>query len=193
MKKYPLIVATAAATAMLWMPSAEAGNGGTISVNIGDAEVTEGSDTTATVAITLSSPAPVGGFCVEVSQGGAGDTAEPTADYLFSQIQFSFPQGATGGNANITIVDDEELEFTETFEVKSVQIACGVAELGVLPGINAVTTIDTSDTGTVTIIDDDEGPLTGSGSRLLLVGASTLLAGLVGFALSRSGRRTRTA
>ena len=175
------------------MPSAQAGNGGTLAVNIGDAEVTEGTDATATVAITLSSPAPVGGFCIEVSQGGSGDTAEPTADYLFTQIQFNFPQGATGGNANIAIVDDEVLELTETLEVKSVQIACGTAEPGILPGINAVTTINTSDTGTVTIIDDDEGPLTGSGSLLMGAGAVALLAGLLALALSCSGRRARTA
>jgi len=60
-------------------------------------------------------------------------------------------------------------------------------------GISAVTTLDTSDTGTVTIFDDDEGPITGSGSGLMIAGVATLLAGLLALGLSRVDRRVRIA
>ena len=134
-------------------------------------------------------PAPPGGLCIEVTEGDGGDTAEPSGDYQFQTIDFTFQPGDQDATAHINIVDDDISESEETFTVKDVQIACQPGIADVTPGITVAVALDTTDTGTVTIEDDDL-PATGANDGLLVwAGLGAVGLGALTLGASRVRRR----
>jgi len=114
-------------------------------LNIGDASVTEGTDTAAEVVLTLSqaSTAPV---TVEVASRQREAISGP--DYLGRNYDVTFEPGETRKTVSWGIIDDTEIEPAETFAVVPVNVSGA----------------DEGRLGTVTINDNDGGD--GSGPRL---------------------------
>jgi hypothetical protein len=189
MRKSAIILPIACLCVLWGAPTAHAGDDITIHVGIGDDQVTEGTDPQAIVEIQLSEPAPQGGICIEVTEGDGSDDAQPSDDYQFQTIDFSFDQGDDTAFAHINIVDDDIAEDTETFTVKATQIACQAGITGITPGINAAVIVDTSDTGTVTIYDTDLPPTGSNDGVLVMAGLGAVGIGVVAVGASRVRRR----
>ena len=113
---------------------------GAPSITIGDASTTEGDDLT--FPLTLSNPA-ASSITVELSL--ADVTATATADYPAGAISVTIPAGATTATAVVPTIDDAVDEPTET-------LTASIASTSGAP------VADTSDTGTGSIVDNDEPP-----------------------------------
>jgi VCBS repeat-containing protein len=128
-------------------------------------------DDTATFTIndvTVGEGAGNAAFTVNVNFGGG--TANPGSDYDATTQQVTFPAGSTTSQtASVPIVDDSIHEPTETFVASlSPAIALGGRS------------VDTSDTGTGTIIDNDNGAPTVGDRSLTLAEDTSISATLTG-------------
>ena len=158
-----------------------------ISVQIADVPVFEGFQSFVDVPITLSAPAPAGGLCLQITTGGPHDSAVRFTDYRDAMLELQFAAGGTQATARFVILDDAVVEDDKLFQVDAAPINCDGS-----PGPGAIA-VDTSDTGTVTILDNEEMPASGSGSTLTVVGAAALGFGLVAVGSTKVRRRTRPA
>lgn len=104
--------------------------------SIGSAEVTEGTDSEATVEVTLSAAS---GLTVEVEVASREGTAISGPDYIGRPFTVTFAPGETSKSVSWGIVDDTEMEDAETF--RTVVVSADNAEVG--------------EGGTVTILDND--------------------------------------
>lgn len=176
MKKLMILTAGLAAGAMAWAPAAHASEDG-ITVSVGSITVVEGDTGTARVPLTLSAPAPAGGVCLAVSVGGSDDSAVQSDDYLWAGGLVTVPAGQDSASVQIPLVDDLDPEATKTISVDVRQVPCpGAASASVIR-------VQSLGKGTVTILDNDDLPVTGGSATLawcglgsLAVGATVLLA-----------------
>ncbi len=114
------------------------GGSGELKVNIGDTTVTEGTDSEATVSVTLSR-ASTAAVTVEVASRQRSAVSGP--DYLGRNFVVTYAPGETEKSVSWIIVDDDDAETVETFSVVAVSIDGA----------------DEGRAGTVTINDDDDG------------------------------------
>jgi len=109
---------------------------GNVTVNMGSAVVTEGTDSEATVAVTLTSASSVP---VQVEVASRQGTAISGPDYSGRNYNLTFAPGETVKTVSWRITDDTQAESTETF--RTVVLSANNAIIG--------------SEGTVTINDDD--------------------------------------
>jgi hypothetical protein len=108
-------------------------------ISIGDATVTEGVGVVARFDVTLS-PASAG--TIDVAYAIGGGTATAGLDYTCSSGILTFQPGQTLQTLSVPILDDDEVEASETFMVELTGVVSGNATLA-------------DATGTGTILDDD--------------------------------------
>ncbi|PZX41166.1 Calx-beta domain-containing protein, partial [Nonlabens dokdonensis] len=110
----------------------------TPSVTIGNVSVTEGTDATATVPVSIDNPSSVD---TVVNITTVDNTAEDPSDYTTTTVTATIPAGQTTVNVSIPITDDNVGEPTEDFNVNGTVVSGN--------------TSNSSDSGTVTITDND--------------------------------------
>lgn len=184
MTKTTIALAALGTGALLWAPSAHAAEA-TYVVTVGSVTVNEGAQPTASVPLSLSEVAPSGGLCLRVNVGLEGDSARPDNDYVAQPGQWvAISAGDSAATALVPIIDDLEAEVEQAFTISVSRIDCvGVTDFA--------GSVDTSDTGRVTVLDNDALPLTGG--SVGLVWAALGLLGLGGIAVGTARRRARLA
>lgn len=138
------------------------GSGGTPSVSIGNASVTEGGTLAFPVTLSASSAS-----AVTVQFATANGTASAGSDYTAVSGTLTIPAGQTGGTINVVTIDDTLVESSETLTV-TLSAPSG-ATLGTA-------------TGTGTIIDNDTAP-----ANLAIGNASATEGGNLVFTVTRTG------
>lgn len=184
MTKTTVALAALGTGAFLWTPSAHAAEA-TYVVTVGSVTVNEGAQPTASVPLSLSEVAPSGGLCLRVTVGTEGDSARVDNDYIAQPGQWvAISAGDSSATALVPIIDDLEAEVEQAFTVSVSRVDCvGVTDFA--------GSVDTSDTGQVTVLDNDALPLTGG--SVGLVWAALGLLGLGGIAVGTARRRARLA
>ena len=182
--KTAIALAALGTGAFIWAPTAHAAEA-TYVVTVGSVTVSEGAVPTASVPLSLSQVAPSGGLCLRVNLGLEGDSALSDNDFVAQPGQWvAISAGQSSATALVPIIDDLEAETEQAFTVSVSRIDCvGVTDFA--------GSVDTSDTGRVTVLDNDALPLTGGSAGLLW--AALGLLGLGGIAVGGSRRRTRLA
>jgi Calx-beta domain-containing protein len=136
-------------------------NDGAPSLSINDASVSEGGSLA--FLVNLSNPsAQAITVTFQPSTGTAG-----TGDYDTSNVQLTFPAGATSTTVNIPTTDDSIDESDETMSLA-------------VSSVDAGTLGDTSDTATGLITDNDGAP------NIVISDASTTEGGTIGFPVNLS-------